>query len=198
MFVMAALICFTLVWIHFEHLQTSHQLAHHIDSFRQASLDLNKGFIELSLSNNEGAPFDRAAGFALLDQSLRSFEQHAAQFEQNNPVITRFTDELGRFRSTINAIDADQVDPQTWLSLWIAFDRLQRYAEDLDEQTLASLETGARTLASVFQIAVGISAVLFFIIGYGVYRAEMGRDRANPNFNRTRPAIGPLSKTRAN
>ncbi len=177
-FLLAGLVCGTIAWLHFHELQTLDQTVAHLDSFRQAQLDLSKGFIRVVLSPNENTPFDREQGLALLDQALTAFQQQVIQLGRSEAEVTQFRNDLAAFRSTIDALPAGQGDPQTWVSLWVAFNHLENHTETLDRETLASLNEQAQTLETVFRWTL-LSAIIFFSgIGFGVYRAERARSQA--------------------
>ncbi|MCA9971525.1 MAG: PAS domain S-box protein, partial [Anaerolineales bacterium] len=155
----------------------------HLDSFRQANLDLTNGFIQLSLARTENTPFDRRQGLVLLEQATASFERQVAQLRQSEAITAEFQRELAHFHDVVQAFEAGAPDSQGWVALWVAFDRLEHQAESLDAQTRASLRAEEENLTRVFRLTITLAAVLFGGVGFNVYRAERGRSLSEQNLN---------------
>jgi len=172
------LICAVVVSIHVNEKRMLQNTMESLNDFKQARLDLNKGFMYFSLAGNGDATFSRTEGLALLSQSAASFEQSldhlkgpaftsAAEFRRN---VAVFQDRLKAWKDERGDRTAQTVE------LRVAFQALEEPARRMDLETQRRLLEQAEHMEAHFRAAVGASILFLSIICVLVVHAGRIKD----------------------
>ncbi len=162
---LAIVACALVAWSHFQQQQTLQQTTESIGRLHQARIDLASGFLHITLGGSHDSSFEREQGLALLQQAIVVFEATTVSLGPTNEDrafvhtfkadVEAFQQQLITWRSTPTA------PPATEVQLRIAFGRLERQANELDDRVHQVLETMAHRMSRTFLWIVGGTAFLF-------------------------------------
>lgn len=159
---------------------------------RQARTDLAKGYLHVSLGGPAGSPFNRAQGFALLDQAGSSLEralQLQREFaagsilpradEASRARLADFVQAAVQFRDLLmSRKGVPETDPARETELRIVFFTLERQADTVDSQIQQDL-SGMINHYDQIQVKVSwISGILFALICASAIAGDRARKRA--------------------
>jgi signal transduction histidine kinase/PAS domain-containing protein len=161
--VLSITVCLLISWLYYQQRRALGQSIALIESLRQARIDLTEGFLWATLADDQTMPFDRQQGLALLTQSIQSFDSSAALLDQHDASVVRFRQQVEAFRTQLAAWRTPATSA-TLANVNIAFDQLERAAEQLDEQLRASLRRQSERADLIFLWVLGISVVLLLAI----------------------------------
>ncbi len=159
-----------LSWLRYEQNSFLQSTTRHWEEFRQARIELAKGFLHASLGEAPNSPFSREDGVALLGQAVASFERTVSGLDAIEAgEVRRFhrsTDEfLGKLADWRQAPDS----PARMVALRIAFGDLERQTDRLDtaaqRQIKDFIARGERTFALVLigsLLALGVIIAIVF------------------------------------
>lgn len=150
-----------------------------LDDFRQARLDLYKGFVHLSLAGESDTAFSQADGRALLAQAIRSFEQSlthlqgdaASSADAFRRASASFQERLARWKSGGGDRAAQTVE------LRLAFKALDEQARAVDRDTQAHLQEHADHMDTHVRASIGASVLFLGVLCVLVFHAGRIKDR---------------------
>lgn len=176
-------VCAAIFWMHFEQIRLLEGAVRARESLRQARIEMAKGFLHASLGAQEGSPFNRAAGLALLDQAVATLEQahrwdEAFSAEPGVPgtaasVLPEFQQSARAFRQSLADWRAGPVDaPELETRLRLAYYELEQQVGRVDKRLWKALEERATRYETVFVAAVGGASLLLLGLCGAVWKAS--------------------------
>ncbi len=176
---LSVLTCVAVVTTHVNEKRALRSAMESLDDFRQARLDLYKGFVHLSLAGASDTAFSQADGRALLSQAIRSFEQSLAHLQED---ASGSADE---FRRT-SAVFQERLDrwksgggdhPAQTVELRLAFKALDEQARAVDRDTQAHLQEHADHMDAHVRASIGASVLFLGVLCVLVFHAGRIKDR---------------------
>ncbi|GAB6126065.1 PAS domain S-box protein [Humidesulfovibrio idahonensis] len=177
---LSLLVCGLVAWVHLAHQERLTEATQRQDALRQARVELARGLLALSLAGGADSPYQRDQGMALIDQSLRSFQESltarnttdaasAAHFQQSARAFQNALAGMGELRNT----RADKA-----ATLRIAFHELEQQAERLDADTRQDMMRLHEDLAREYGLALLFAAMLLCGGGIVLLFATRARESA--------------------
>ncbi len=146
--VLTLLVCTAVSLIHVTQKRALESMVLSQEQFRQARIELAKGYLYVSLAGEPDVPFDRGQGLALLKQSVASMQQaldrnglpatNTAAMSDFRKKVASFSVLLGRYSASSSP------DPALDTQLRVAFYGLERQADVVD----ARIQEHMRALSS--------------------------------------------------
>ncbi len=165
-------VCLAITWLHFEQDRTINRTRQMLENVREARIDLAKGFLNVTLSDEEQSPVRRAEGLALLDQAIAVLQQ-AARLEPGETVERGgdFERNVAAFGSLLNDWSHAESNSRHTLDLRlrIAFHELERQAGGIDVATQHGLQMLDARLDREFAFTLVTAMGLLSGICSGVY-----------------------------
>ena len=174
--VLSVLVVVVIAWLHFQQRETLGLTVKSLDQIREARIELNEGFLHVMLAGDPGSPFERERGLALLEQAVGSVSRAAAELERGNQAAREFQDDVRTFRALLESwSQATEPRSDVGTKLRIAFHRLERRADEIDDSTREGLRRLSHRLDSAFVATLAGSALFLF----GICCAAFVAGRAN-------------------
>lgn len=180
--------CGIITWQHFDQIKTLDRSRDLVSSFREARIDLADGVLNVMLSGDPLSPFNKAVGFALLDQSVQEFKDaqnlvkaSMANAPDTSATLQAFTDELTEFREQVNVYRASDATAQRdlLLPLLLSFHTVDGLAQQMDSQNRQSLATLIAQQNTIFILTLSVAALLVAAMYLGSLQAWRNQKTAN-------------------
>lgn len=167
----AAAVCLTLVLLNLQQRSALERIAAGTGRFRQARLDLARGFAHVVASDAADSPFDRNSGFALMLQATREFEE-----ELSTGTWTLRLASVGQFRGSLNELrqhlsswsQQPRLEPTETVELRLSIHQVEAQANRLADEMRTALLAMRRGqdffFASVMTAAVGLIAGVYGLV----------------------------------
>ncbi|MGE4551933.1 MAG: PAS domain S-box protein [Desulfovibrionaceae bacterium] len=168
---LSVLVCAAIAWLHLAHQRLIFQAAQRLETLSQARIDLAKGFLAVTLSDQPDSPFQRDQGLALLDQALAALNRADDGLDEGQDLrrrIAAFQDRLGGGK-----------DAEAETALRIAFHDLERRADAVDARARDALHELAARNDRQFARALATAVVLLAAMGSLVFWAVRARERSD-------------------
>lgn len=155
-----------LFWLHFSHRQALEQVSLQLDGLKQAQIDLNKGFLQISLAKEQESPFSRRAGQSLIAQSMRSIERAIGYFPAFSATdVESFKRSAAVFSGKLQSWGASEpFDARFLVEMRIAF-------TDLEQQTQLLEVTGQKRIRQLS--AENDRLFVFYLLGSALVLATL-------------------------
>jgi PAS domain S-box-containing protein len=189
--VLSILICGLVSYIYYQQKLIIAQTTEQLEDFRQARVDLARGYLYSVLSTTPGSPYDIHQGQALLEQAVNSME-HAAKIihgqsyyltpedQARIPVVTGFRETMRDFRfSLAEWSEYSENDSRQLVKLRIAYFNLDRQADQMDRSIRLSIADTSARMAFIFYITLILSAAFLVGVCLIIFTAGRMRDRAD-------------------
>lgn len=172
------LVCFVVSYIHYEQHHTIRLTLDELSNFRQARLDLSKGFLHVTLADLPDSPFGQAEGLALLKQAISTFEEDLGKKSNiDSGIIKEFKKSIAAFSEELkNWKREDKSYPAKMVQLRVLFNELERQADILDAQAQHNIVNLTSRLDRQFAIALVVASVLLAAICLVVFQAGRIKD----------------------
>jgi PAS domain S-box-containing protein len=167
-----------LSWMYLAQSAALRQSTRHLGDFRQAQLDLAKGFMQASLGDSPDSPFSAENGLALLQQATRAFEMSAGKLSSvDQGEIEAFRHSIQEFRDLLVAWkQVPRGDERIAVALRIAFSDLEARAGRVD--TVLQGEIDALSRKSYRDYILSLSGCLLALgVILGIVSTAMRRER---------------------
>jgi signal transduction histidine kinase len=186
--VVSLLVVGSIAWVHVRQVAVQQRALGALNTLREARVDLAKGFLYVSLSNQPGSPFSYQDGVALLEQAIGEFEDSRDRLEAaaggaeqavRTTSVQAFSDAVVAFQTSLTAWLASgtrRADEETRLRS--AFYELEREAVNLDTLNQAALHEDERRLNRIFAAVAIVAGVLLLAICLGLYFAGASRRKS--------------------
>lgn len=180
----AALICLSLVLLNLQQRSTLERVTAATVRFRQARLDLARGFVHVVASDAADSPFDRNLGFALLLQATREFEEELSTGTRSSQLAS-----VGPFRVALKDLrqrlsfwsQRPRLEPTESVELVLSVHQVEAQANRLGEEmrvALLALRRGQDFFfAGVMTAAVGLIAGIYGLVYAAARRAAAAESR---------------------
>ncbi|MFT3739961.1 MAG: ATP-binding protein [Breznakibacter sp.] len=180
--VLSVIICVLIVYLHYRQKEVLIRSAQTIDDFRQARIDLAKGFLYCGLSEDKLSPFDQNEGIAYIDQAVIAIKHNLSQlnsfplYSRDNDLqfINLFIDKSASFQTTLKKWDTQaRSDKKTHLQLKITYHELEKMADHVDDVIVQSFNHISLKFNHFFIITLTLAAgtltsiciILFVAVG---------------------------------
>ena len=177
---LAALACGAISWQHIQHERELHLAQEKIENLRLARIDLNKGFLYLSLSGSPDSPFNHEQGMALLEQATLTFEASVDFLEPNQQEsATTFRKSISLFNQAITNLQepgASQSFKAT--SLRILFNDLERQADRIDHLAQLTILELSNQLEREFIVVMAVDTILLLGVCMVVVFSERVKNKS--------------------
>lgn len=166
------LVCFSISWLHYHEQSEMQHITNDLDLLGTARIDLIKGFLHTTQGKEISSPYDKSQGYALLDQSIHTFEETINEIEKNHPLYsnenlvrtTHFREHVENFKNNLNLITHSPVDDNNLqIQLRVSLYDLEQQADLLDLALRQSLQKRTDTWNTVFILMLGF--ILFLLSG---------------------------------
>ncbi len=173
-------VCTTLFYLRTEQSRTILDGASTIRNIGQARIDLNEGFLHLTLASEPRSPFRSEEGLALIGQAvgaLRQVREEGVAGHPLNPAPNGPWRDFDKTAATFSSqLDVWKRTPESdraaiALPMHLAFHQLEQYASQMDEASEAKLMEINTALSRTFLVATCISTFLLCGLCVGVYWA---------------------------
>lgn len=155
------LVCVLIAGLHFKQQESLRSMTEAITTLHLARIELAKGFLYVTLSDDPEAPFSRENGLVLLRQAANSLEAsiniNADMFSESD--LAEFKQSLSEFQTKLDEYSASPT-PRLETELRIAFHNLESQANQVDGQSHLRLEKLAGELNRGFALTLGGAALL--------------------------------------
>ena len=155
------LVCVLIAGLHFKQQESLRSMTEAITTLHLARIELAKGFLYVTLSDDPEAPFSRDEGLVLLRQASTSFEAsmniNADMFSESD--LAEFKQSLSEFQTKLDEYSASPT-PRLETELRIAFHNLESQANQVDGQSHLRLEKLASELNRGFALTLSGAALL--------------------------------------
>lgn len=160
-----------LTWFHVDHRATLKRAVEEMNQTRKARIDLIHGYLNLSLFDSPGSPYDREEGLALIQQAMHDLLNTA---ENRDGLDEKLPSELRRAIADLESYltsdsDASGHDFSNVTEARIALHQVDRLAEVVDRNTQDRLDKLQRRLDLQFVVAVGLASAGMLLILLMVY-----------------------------
>lgn len=161
----SVLICASVTWLHFQQQQVLELATNQLSALRLARIDLNKGFVNLSLSGPAVSPYDREQGMALLQQAIDSIRENFQGPDQESQSIEAdFNLSVEEFLTAVKEWnESSSINPSRAANLRITFSNLDHQADLIDQKARQNL--AALTVQSDQQFALVLGIDLLLLLG---------------------------------
>ncbi|HNX34108.1 MAG TPA: PAS domain S-box protein [Kiritimatiellia bacterium] len=147
-----------------------------MDDFRQARLDLYKGFVHLSLAGASDTAFSQADGRALLAQAIRSFEQSLTHL-QGDASADEFRRASAIFQERLDRWKSGGDRAAQTVELRLAFKALDEQARAVDRDTQTHLQEHADHMDAHVRTSIGAAILFLGVLCVLVFHAGRIKDR---------------------
>jgi len=148
--ILSLLLFLSIAFMHFKQKKVIENTLLHLENFRQARIDLAKGFLFICLDNDSSSPYSSSQGLALINQSINSFKKSSNFINSKLPtdinsasraeLVFNFNKNLETLRSLLKeGIESKNYTSELKTKLKIAFASLESKAEDIDYSIQSSL-----------------------------------------------------------
>ncbi|PWR72628.1 PAS domain-containing sensor histidine kinase [Methanospirillum lacunae] len=165
-------VCFSITWLHYHEQDEIKHITNDLDLLGTARIDLIKGFLHTTQGEETSSPYDKSQGYALLDQSIDSFEETINEIEKNHPQYKNdelthtalFRDQVENFKNILNLMVRSSVhDDNLQIKLRVTLYNLEQQANLLDLALRESLQERTNTWNGIFILMLGF--ILFLLSG---------------------------------
>lgn len=191
--ILSILICGLISYIYYQQNMIIAQTTEQLEDFRQARVDLARGYLYSVLSTTPGSPYDIHQGQALLEQAVSSME-HAAKIIHGQsyyltpedrariPVVTGFRESMKDFRySLAEWSEYSEIDSAHLVDLRIAYFNLDHQADQMDRNIRQSIASTSARMSFIFYITLILSVIFLVGVCLIIFTAARMRDRADLN-----------------
>jgi PAS domain S-box-containing protein len=191
---LSVLICGLISYIYYQQNQIVASTTDQLEQFREARIDLARGYLYIILSTNSGSPYDVRQGQALLEQAVNSMD-HAARTihgqsyyltpedQAKVPAVAGFKKSMEEFRLYLaDWSEYSDTDPAHLVSLRIAYFDLDRQADQMDRSIRQSISGMTARMDLVFYVTMILSVAFLMGVCLIIYYASRLRDRADLAF----------------
>ena len=177
----SVLVCVLVASLHFHQQESLKKMTDLIASAHMARMELSRGFLFVTLSNQTGMPFDREEGIAILQQAASALDETTSLVHmETGQDAADFREKLAYFRALLLEFQlAETPDPGIEAALRIAFNDLEGFAENMDEQLHAELDAQAAVLDLQFRLTLSGAAVLLFGICTVLIRTRWAKEKTD-------------------
>lgn len=148
--ILSLLLFLSIAFMHFKQKKVIENTLLHLENFRQARIDLAKGFLFICLDSDSSSPYSSSQGLALINQSINSFKKSSNFINSKLPtdinsasraeLVFNFNKNLETLRSLLKeGIESKNYTSELKTKLKIAFASLESKAEDIDYSIQSSL-----------------------------------------------------------
>lgn len=148
--ILSLLLFLSIAFMHFKQKKVIENTLLHLENFRQARIDLAKGFLFICLDSDSSSPYSSSQGLALINQSINSFKKSSNFINSKLPtdinsasraeLVFNFNKNLETLRSLLKeGIESKNYTSELKTKLKIAFASLESKAEDIDYSVQSSL-----------------------------------------------------------
>jgi len=168
-----------LTWFHVDHRATLSSAVEEMNQTRKARIDLIHGFLNLSLSDSPGSPYNREEGLALVQQSMHDLLKMAENRDGlDEALLSELRRAIAEFEGYLTPdIEASGHDFSDITQARIALHQLDRMAEAVDRDIQERLDGLQRRLDWQFGIAVAAASTGLLLISLMVYFTVRAQQR---------------------
>jgi PAS domain S-box-containing protein len=177
---LAALACGAISWQHIRNQRQLYVAQEKIENLRLARIDLNKGFLYLSLSGSPDSPFNHEQGIALLEQATQTFEASVDFLEPNQQESAKtFRKSISLFNQAItNRQEPGASQSFKATSLRILFNDLERQADRVDHLAQITVQNLNNQLETEFIVVIGVDTLLLLGVCMVVVLSERVKNKS--------------------
>lgn len=187
MVVLFLVVCVGITWLHFSQEAALHRSRHLLRNFREARIDLAKGFLHMTLAGDARSPFRREVGIALLDQAITVLGEtegqlaSAASGRRKSPgTANSFRAQAAAFREKLLVYGRGDLATRHKLELplHLSFHELEELAQRVDSDSERDLNALSDRFSMRFTTTIIASIVLLGLMCLGVHQAGQKQQRA--------------------
>lgn len=180
----AAAVCLALVLLNLQQRSALERIAAGTSRFRQARLDLARGFAHVVASDAEDSPFDRNSGFALMLQATREFEEELSTGTWTQPLAG-----VAPFRALLHELylrlsewsRRPRLEPDETVELRLSIHQAEtqayRLAEEMRDSVMALRREQDFFFAFVMTVAAGLVSGVYGLVYAAARRAAAAEAR---------------------
>ncbi|MDX1967951.1 MAG: PAS domain S-box protein, partial [Planctomycetaceae bacterium] len=180
----AAAVCLALVLLNLQQRSALERIAAGTSRFRQARLDLARGFAHVVASDAEDSPFDRNSGFALMLQATREFEEELSTGSWTQPLAG-----VAPFRALLHELylrlsqwsRRPRLEPDETVELRLSIHQAEtqayRLAEEMRDSVMALRREQDFLFAFVMTVAAGLVSGVYGLVYAAARRAAAAEAR---------------------
>lgn len=185
-------VCAFIVFMHYKQKELLSSSAQTIDSFRQARIDLAKGFLYCGLSEDPQSPFSREEGLAYITQAVISIKHNLTQANvfahtQENKytqLIQTFIEKSDVFQVALkNWNTSDTINAVAELKLKIDYHELEKMANQVDGIITLQFNQTTHRSNLAFAVLVSLAALALTAICTVLFIAVMQQKKAQRALN---------------
>ena len=178
--IVSLIICASITWLHFDEQKSIQQAVDSLNNLRLARIDLNKGFVQVSLSGAPDSPFERESGIVLIKQAVTSIDQSIEFLDGNNhETKARFDSQVELFYDALDKVkDESDLSGAKIVHLRVVFLELENLADLVDQQAQVNIANMMQQSNRKFLVVLGINALLLLVVFLIVFLISRAKDRS--------------------
>ena len=189
------LMCVLVVFQHFRQQQLLREMTQFMTTMHMARIELAKGFLYASLSDDPGAPFSREEGLTLLRQAANSLETSMNVYgDIMVPSETQeFQQSLNIFQSRLEEYNAETAtQPELETNLRIAFHKLEQHTDHVDLENQERLQQLASRLNFEFGLTLAGATFLALCVSVVMVLSNRVKERADADLQEREQKLNKL------